>query len=142
MDIQDDILEAYASDTDNTELLAKATNSYSDYFSLSNENFEVKVKNMITLVEDNVQNATEYGSSTEQVEDVKTSFNFWLERRGKTREYQIASSVATQSLEGLFKNTIPLLKNLDNVMKTVSYRSGYFDCTPCLTAELIPWTIP
>ncbi len=117
MDIQDDILEAYASDTNNTELLAKATNSYSDYFSLSNENFEVKVKNMITLVENNVQNAAEYGSSAEQVEDVKTSFNFWLERRGKTREYQIASTVATQSLDELFKESLPLLKNLDNVTK-------------------------
>lgn len=85
MDIQDDILEAYASDTNDTELLAKATNSYSDYFSLSNENFEIKVKNMIALIENNVQNATEYGSSADQVEDVKTSFNSWLERRGKTR---------------------------------------------------------
>ncbi|WP_282088458.1 hypothetical protein [Aquimarina algiphila] len=117
MDIQDDILEAYASDTNNDELLAKSTNSYSDYFTLSNENFEIKVKNMITLVEANVKNAKEYGSSIEQVEDVKNSFDSWLERRGKTREYQIASSVATKSLDELFKETTPLLKNLDNVTK-------------------------
>jgi DNA repair exonuclease SbcCD ATPase subunit len=117
MDVQDDILEAYAADTDNAELLAKVTNSYSDYFTLSNENFEIKVKNVIRLLENYVEKAADYGSSVEQIEDIKTSFNDWLEHRGKTREYQIASGTATQSLDQLFKEMTPVLKNLDNVTK-------------------------
>ncbi len=130
MDVQDDILEAYASDTNNAELLAKTTNSYSDYFTLANENFEIKVKNVISVLEDNVENAIEYGCSKGQIEDVKHSFNEWLESRGKTREYQIASSIATQGLDELFKELTPLLKNLDNVNKRFrrshpAYYKGY-----------------
>jgi len=44
LDITDDIPEAYAVDTDNAELAQHADNSTTDYFRLSDENFEIKVK--------------------------------------------------------------------------------------------------
>lgn len=43
MDILDDILESYAEDQEKPELLAKVSNSYSDYFKLPNEDFETKI---------------------------------------------------------------------------------------------------
>ena len=51
MDILDDMLEAYAVDTDNAELTERANNAKSDYFRLPNEDFEIKVKQVIGLLE-------------------------------------------------------------------------------------------
>ena len=75
MDILDDTLEAYADDTENMELLHQASNSKSDYFQLSHEDFETKTKNMIALTEQNAPAMTDYGMSTERMDEVKASFD-------------------------------------------------------------------
>ncbi len=130
MDILDDILESYALDTDNAELIGQAANSYSDYFKLSNENFEIKVSHVISLMETYLEQMADYGATTAQIEDVQLDMNLFMERRGKPRSYKIASKVATKSLGDLFKEATPLLKKLDNVIKrfkrsNISFYNGY-----------------
>ena len=117
MDILDDTLEAYADDTENMELLHQASNSKSDYFQLSHEDFETKTKNMIALIEENATAMADYGMSTEQIDEVKASFDHFQDKRGTPRSYQIASRVATTDLEELFKEGNKVLARLDKVMK-------------------------
>ncbi|MEP2024551.1 MAG: hypothetical protein ABJH98_12660 [Reichenbachiella sp.] len=117
MDILDDILEAYASDTDNAELLSQSTNSASDYFRLANEDFEIKTKNVIDLLDGHVADMADYGMSAEQIEEVKTSFAIFQDKRGVPRSYQIQSRVATQDLAALFDEVNKTLTRLDNVLK-------------------------
>lgn len=130
MDILDDVLEAYADDTENAELLAQASNSRSDYFRLSHEDFETKTKNVIGLLESHVDSMVDYGVSVEQIEDAKVSFNLFQDKRGKPRGYQIASRVATQNLEDLFEEGNVLLQKLDKVIarfrrSNVMFFNGY-----------------
>lgn len=117
LDILDDTLEAYAADTENAELLSKASNSKSDYFRLSNEDFEIKGRNTLDLLTENVGSMTEYGTSAEQIDETKVNFNNFLERRGKPRAYQIESRIATQNLEELFKEGNKILDRMDKVLK-------------------------
>ena len=130
MDILDDTLEAYAEDTDNAELLSKATNSQSDYFRLSHEDFEIKTKNVIALLDSHVDAMTDYGMSAAQIEEVKTSFDLFQDKRGKPRAYQIASRVATSDLNALFSEANTLVERLDKVLKrfkraNASFYQGY-----------------
>ncbi|MCV9385524.1 hypothetical protein [Reichenbachiella ulvae] len=130
MDIMDDIQEAYASDTNNAELLSQSTNSASDYFRLSHEDFEIKTKNMIDLLEQNVEAMADYGLSTDQIEEVKTSFATFQDKRGVPRSYQIQSRVATESLASLFDEMNKTLERMDNVLKRFkrsnpSFYAGY-----------------
>ncbi|WP_109831082.1 hypothetical protein [Reichenbachiella versicolor] len=130
MDILDDSLEAYADDMNDSELLAQASNSKSDYFRLSHEEFETKTKNVIGLLEKNVDAMADYGMTVEQIEDVKTNFNSFQEKRGMPRAYQIASRIATQSLEELFEEGNKALTRLDKVMSrfrrsNVTFYIGY-----------------
>ena len=130
MDITDDILEAYATDTGDPELLSKTANSYSDYFKLANEDFEIKVKNVIDIADQHLEVTADYGANAAQLDDVKADLNLFLERRGKPRAYQIASRTATLNLEDLFKEVTVILKKLDNVMtrfkrSNVAFYNGY-----------------
>ncbi|WP_420578493.1 hypothetical protein [Ekhidna sp.] len=130
MDILDDILEAYAADTGNSELEAKANNSKSDYWQLPNEDFETKVKNVIDLLEANVADMADYGFTQEQIDDAKLSFGTYQDRRGKPRSYQIASRIATTSIDDLMKEATVVLEKLDRVMKrfkrsNTTFYSGY-----------------
>lgn len=126
MDILDDTLEAYAADTENAELLSKATNSTSDYFRLSNEDFEIKTKNTIDLLEGHVENMADYGMSADQVEEVKTTFALFQDKRGVPRSYQIQSRIATQSLVDLFTEVSKNLTRLDNVLKRFKRSNASF----------------
>lgn len=117
MDILDDVLEAYADDNEDAELLSKASNSKTDYLRLPHGDFEVKTKNVIDLLETYVDQMQDYGITATQIDDVKLSFSVFQDKRGKPRSYQIASRVATQNLEKLFGEGKTALIKLDRVMK-------------------------
>ena len=117
MDILDDILEAYAEDTENAELQAQADNSKTDYIRLPNEDFETKVKNVISLLEANVGEMADYGLTQDQIEDAKISFGTYQDKRGIPRSYQVASKQATQTIEELMKEADDMLDKLDKVLK-------------------------
>ncbi|MEO1255275.1 MAG: hypothetical protein AAFY41_10375 [Bacteroidota bacterium] len=130
MDILDDVLEAYADDTDNAPLLAQADNSKSDYLRLPNEDFETKVKNVIKLLEEHVAEMEEYGLTQDQIDDVKLSFGSYQDKRGLPRTYQVASRQATESIETLVADGMEALNKLDKVMKRFkrsnsSFYTGY-----------------
>lgn len=130
MDIADDILEAYAADTNDPELLSRTANSYSDYFKLGNEDFEIKVKNVIDIAEAHLDVTVDYGANAAQLDDIKADLNLFLARRGKPRAYQIASKTATLNLEDLFKEVTVVLKKMDNVINrfkrsNTTFYNGY-----------------
>lgn len=130
MDILDDALEAYADDIDDPELLSMAANSKTSYFKLPNEDFETKTKNMLDLLSGRVAEMGDYGTSKEQLNEVKLSFGNYQERRGKPRSYQVASKVATLELEDLFKEGTKVLDKLDKVLKrfkrsNTAFYNGY-----------------
>ena len=130
MDILDDMLEAYAVDTDNAELTERASNAKSDYFRLPNEDFEIKVKQVIGLLETNLEAMADYGMSEEQLKDVKADYDQFLVLRGKPRSYQVASSAATQDIATLFREGTMATEKLDRVMKrykraNASFYNGY-----------------
>ncbi len=130
MDILDDTLEAYAEDTENAELLAQASNTVTDYFSLTNEDFEIKTKNMIDLLDASVAEMADYGMTAPQLEEVKTSFGLFQDKRGTPRSYRIASKVATSDLVTLFAEANITVNRLDKVLKrfkrsNASFYQGY-----------------
>ncbi|MEP4095758.1 hypothetical protein [Reichenbachiella sp.] len=130
LDILDDVLEAYADDIEDAELLVKASNSKSDYLRLSYEDFEVKSKNTIDLLETHVEQMKDYGLSTDQIDDAKLSLGMYQDKRGKPRSYRIASRVATQSLKDQFSEGKMAITRLDRVMKrfkrsNASFYNGY-----------------
>ena len=130
MDILDDMLEAYAVDTDNPELTQQADNSTTDYFGLPNEDFEIKVKQVIGLLETNLEAMADYGMSEEQLKDVKADYDQFLVLRGKPRSYQVASSAATQDIATLFREGTVSTEKLDRVMKrykraNTNFYNGY-----------------
>ncbi|WP_436514696.1 hypothetical protein [Ekhidna sp. To15] len=117
LDILDDVLEAYAEDTENPELLVQSSNSKSDYLRLANEEFETKASHVIDLLESHVTNMADYGLTQDQIEDVKLDFGTYQDQRGKPRSYKIASRSATQSIESLMDEGNLFLEKLDRVMK-------------------------
>lgn len=117
MDILDDILEAYAADTNNETLRLKAQNSSTDYFNLKNEEFETKIKNVITLIDQEMNNMSDYGMSPALLEDAQLSFNNYSEQAGKPRAFQVASRIATANIEDLIKEGSQALERLDKVLK-------------------------
>ncbi|MDE0472771.1 MAG: hypothetical protein OXH57_12610 [Ekhidna sp.] len=130
MDILDDMLEAYAVDTDNAELTQRANNAKSDYFRLPNEDFEIKVKQVIGLLETHLKAMADYGMSEEQLKDVKLDYDQFLVLRGKPRSYRVASSAATQDLATLFREGTIATEKLDRVMKryrraNANFYNGY-----------------
>ncbi|MEQ8582644.1 MAG: hypothetical protein RIC30_14285 [Marinoscillum sp.] len=130
MDILDDTLEAYAADTENSELLARAANSASDYFRLSNEDFEIKTKNVIDLLDSNLAAMADYNMSEAQIEEVKTTFGLFQYMRSTPRSYRIQSRTATADLVSLFEEGDKHLSRLDNVLKRFkrsapSFYTGY-----------------
>lgn len=130
MDMLDDIMEAYALDVENAELAQQAANSTTSYFSLPYEDFEIKVRQVIGLLETHLGAMADYGMSAEQIEDVKLDFDQFLVRRGKPRSYQIASRVATLDIDALFKEGTTITEKLDRVLKrfkraNASFYNGY-----------------
>jgi len=126
MDILDDILEAYAEDTANDELRVQADNSKSDYIRLTNEAFETKVKNVISLLETHVTDMADYGFTQSQIDDAKLSFDTYQDKRGVPRSYKVASRQATQSIEDLVSQGDDALVKLDRVMKRFKRSNATF----------------
>lgn len=130
LDILDDVLEAFAEDTENAELLVQSSNSKSDYLRLANEEFETKASHIIDLLESHVENMADYGLTQDQIEDVKLDFGTYQDKRGKPRSYKIASRSATQNIESLMDEGAQYLDKLDRVMKrfkrsNASFYTGY-----------------
>ncbi|RED97032.1 hypothetical protein [Marinoscillum furvescens] len=126
MDILDDVLEAYAEDTGKEELKEQADQSKSDYFRLPNEDFELKTKSMLSLIAHHLPDMTDYGMSSELLDEVKSSMDKFLELRGKPREFRIASTRATKSLEDLFAEGKQLVRRMDKVMKLFKHSNPSF----------------
>ena len=116
LDILDDTAEAYADDTGNAELLSAVSNSMSDYYKLPNEAFETEVKNVIGIMEASIEAMANYGLTKAMIEDVKLQFNEFEEKSGKPATYRIASRIATQDLEGLFKEAVTVTEKLDFII--------------------------
>ena len=130
LDMLDDILEAYALDNDNAELAQQASNSTTDYYSLSHEDFEIKAKQVVGLLETHLAAMADYGMTAEQIEDAKLDVDEFLAKRGKPRAYQVASRVATQDIDQLFKDGTAVTEKLDRVLKrfkraNASFYNGY-----------------
>ncbi|MEO1254321.1 MAG: hypothetical protein AAFY41_05480 [Bacteroidota bacterium] len=130
LDILDDSLEAYAADKEMAELAAQADNSMRDYLRLPHTDFQSKVKNMLDLLDGHVADMADYGLTQVQIDEVKDSFGAFEEQIGKPRSYQIASRIATQSLDDLFKEAIKITEKLDRIMKRFkrsnsSFYNGY-----------------
>jgi hypothetical protein len=71
----------------------------------------------VSLLETKVDNLADYGITTQQIDDLKNSFDRFLQMSGQPRQYRVASSVATQTLDELFKQVTELLEEkLDKVM--------------------------
>ncbi|MEO9483138.1 MAG: hypothetical protein ABJG47_06820 [Ekhidna sp.] len=126
MDILDDVLEAYADDTENHELLVKASNSKSDYLRLPNEEFENKTRSVIELLEANVSLMGDHGLTQDQIEDVKLMFGTYQDKRGKPRSYRIASRSATKNIAELLDVADDALERLDRVMKRFKRSNASF----------------
>ena len=130
MDILDDVLEAYADDIGDDELLSQASNTYTDYFKLTNSEIVTKVENVIGLLESNVSKMRDFGMTKSQIDDAKLTLDSYQTKLGNPRAYQIASSVATKTLEDLFKQASETLEKIDRLMKrfkrsNITFYNGY-----------------
>ena len=83
MDILDDTAEAFAADTNNAELLSTTSNSMTDYYRLSNEEFETRVQSVIQLLEANLGAMGDYGMTQDLIDEVKVYFNEFEEKTGQ-----------------------------------------------------------
>ena len=116
MDILDDVLYAYATVIGDPKLQQLADNTMTDYYGLPNEQFVVRVKGMIELVEKHIRNLADYGITPAMVKDARTTFTTFEEMNGLPRTYQDASIAATRDLQALFEAAMNLVKHLDNLM--------------------------
>lgn len=105
-DILNDVLEAYASINEKTELEQKAAKTLTDLFRMRNEEFITALKELIALLEPELENLADYGVSAAQLDELKASFDRFLSLNGQPRQYRIASRQATQALEELFSTSI------------------------------------
>lgn len=116
-DILNDSLFAYAGVVENVVLENKSDKSYTDFYKLANANFITEIKETIELLEDHLADLKDYGVSKGQINDLKESFDNFLDLNGQPRQFRISSKVATESLDELFKkSTIVLEKKLDKVL--------------------------
>ncbi|WP_462253382.1 hypothetical protein [Ekhidna sp.] len=117
MDILDDVLEAYAEDTGNKALLEAASNSKADYLRLPGEEFENMTRNIIDLLEENVDNMSDYGMTKDQIEDAKLLFCAYQDEKGRPRFYEIAARSDAKDLNDFLFKGKNVMTRLDNVMK-------------------------
>lgn len=114
MDVLDDMLEAYAEDIGNDQLLEEASNSKSDYFKLANNPFQEKVKKLIGLLENHAPNMKDYGLSQSMIDEVKHHFANFQEITNQPQLYRVSNT--TQDLEDLFTESVLTLTRLDKVI--------------------------
>lgn len=128
-DILNDSLEAFAVVTGKSKLEQKMAATFTDLFTLRNADFIPAVKTIVEAAETHLEVLAEYGVSTEQVEDLKTDFDGFLEINGQPRAFRVASVQATKDLELLFAEANEILENkLDKVMSIFKRRDpGFFN---------------
>lgn len=127
-DIVNDIVEVYAVINNDNNLAEKMAASASDLFKMKNDDMLRRVKQIIdSAIGLQEPLAADYGLNAEQVSDLKADYDQFLVLNGQPREYQIKSSMATQSLEDLFSEANNLLANqLDNLIKIFKRRDANF----------------
>lgn len=126
-DILNDQVETYASINGDLALEARMRASMSDLVNLKNEQFVVKIQEVVTEVENYLEPlSAEYGVNEAQVADLKSDLDVFLDMQGMPRAYQIESVMATQSLDELFKQSTIVLQKLDKVMKIFKRRDTNF----------------
>ncbi len=117
-DILNDALGAYAAVEEKAELILKASKSFSDLYRRRNQDFITVITETITLLEEHMDGLADYGVTTDQITDLKNSFDRFLEINGQPRQYRIAERQATIGLSELFEQTATLLSDkMDKVMK-------------------------
>lgn len=128
-DILNDSLEALAVVTGDKKLENKMSTTFSELFKMRNADFIPAVKIIIDAAEAHLEVLSDYGVTTEQVEDLKTDFDGFLEIYGQPRAFRVASVQATKDLELLFTEANDILENkLDKVMSIFKRRDpGFFN---------------
>ena len=127
-DILNDMVEVYASVNQLPDLESRMADSASALVKMRNEDFVVKVKEIVSETE-NYQDelVADFGLSVEQVTDIKSDIDRYLEIRGLPRAYEISSRQATADLETLFIQANEVLTNkLDKVIKLFKRRDLNF----------------
>ena len=122
MDILDDILEAYAEDTNNSRLLSEAENSKSDYLRLTNDGFERKVNSVLKLLEKNLEQMRPYGITHKEIEDASDAFALYKKTRSEPPNKGSAISI-DENIDHLLQEGISVVERLDIVM--VRFRSSH-----------------
>ncbi len=127
-DILNDAVEAFAAVTENPALEDKMSATASELNRLRNEDFIVRIMEVVTgtLAHKDTLLA-EYGVTEEQIIDLQTDLNGFQNILGKPRAYQIASVQATKDLSALFTESDSVLyTKLDKVMKIFKRRDTTF----------------
>ena len=105
-DIINDLVETFALIDNNPELESMMAASASELFMLRNEDFIVRIKEIINQAENHKKTLKkEYGLTDAQIIDLQTDMNSFQKMLGKPRAYQISSTQATQDLDYLFNPT-------------------------------------
>ncbi|TYP74204.1 hypothetical protein [Aquimarina intermedia] len=126
-DILNDILEAYAAIEEKKGLEQKAAKSFSELYKLRNQDFILVINETISLLEVHLKALAIYGVTAEQITDLKTSLDGFLELHGQPRQYRIESKQATMSLSELFDQLTELLTNkLDKILKSFKRTDSNF----------------
>ncbi len=127
-DIMNDLVEVYANATGDLALAELMSDSASDLYKMKNDDMLLKVRQIIaSATEHELELTTSYGFTNEQLVDLQSDVDQFLEMNGLPREYQIKSGVATLTLEQLFTAATALMDNeLDNLMKIFKRRDPSF----------------
>ena len=127
-DVLNDTIEVYAMLTGNNALAQQMADSASSLNKMKKENFIMRVKLIVEKATEFLKQLTkEYGVTKEQVTDLQSDIDTFLEMNGMPRAYRIESSVATQDLTTLFTQATNVLENkLDKVMKIFKNKDANF----------------
>nr|WP_319399940.1 hypothetical protein [uncultured Carboxylicivirga sp.] len=126
-DILNDQIEIYASLNGDSTLEAKMSDSMSDLLELRNQEFILKVDDVVLEAENNLAPlTTDYGVTQVQVDDLKGDADTFRSLNGMPRKYQIESVVRTQDLKELFTQANQLLIKMDKLMKIFKNRNTSF----------------
>ncbi|QLE00199.1 hypothetical protein HX109_00960 [Galbibacter sp. BG1] len=130
-DILNDALEAYAAINDKPNLYKKSSQTFSDLYRLRNEDYRNAIPEIISLLEENQKELTDYLVSKALINDLKNSFDKFLVLNGQPRQYRIKSVQATSSIDELLNETRELLDTkMDKLItifknKDANFYKGY-----------------
>ena len=123
MDILDDVLEAYAHDIQDKNLLEEAQNSKTDYLRLTNDGFERKVTEVLSLLETHQEQLKQYGLASDQVADVNNDFSSYKEKRSNPNPTQHTASLDDPQVQLLLDEGQHTYERLGKVM--VTFRTSH-----------------